>query len=68
MGISIKSYFIRIVAHLKNLRIKKPIDKIPKILNRNNISSAIENYKELLKNTPQKIESYNVFQMLTDLK
>jgi hypothetical protein len=48
--------------------LKRPIEKIPKNLNRNNINRAIEDYKDLLKNIPLKIESDNVFQMLADLK
>lgn len=47
---------------------KRPIDKIPKKLNRHNISDAIDNYNDLLKNIPIKLESDNVFQMLLDLK
>ena len=47
---------------------KRPIEKIPKKLHRNNINQAIEEYKKLLQNIPLKIESENIFQMLTDLK
>ena len=47
---------------------KRPVEKIPKNLNRDNINRAIEEYKGLLKNIPLKMEFANIFQMLTDLK
>ena len=47
---------------------KRPIDRIPKTLNRENIDQAISEYLELLENIPLVMKPNSILGMITDLK